>query len=359
MRFPVFFSAAGFCVAATAALADDLTIVSWGGAYTESQKEAYFRPWMAHTGHQILTEVYNGGLAEIKVQVQAGSVTWDLVDVEDADARLGCDEGLLEEVDVALLPPAADGTPAGEDFFEGALRDCAIGTVVWSTAYAYDRNQLETSPATIRDFFDLGTFPGRRGMRKTPKANLEMALVADGVPPDRVYEVMATPEGIDRAFAQLDRIKEHVVWWEVGAQPPQLLADGEVVMSTAYNGRIFDAFAAEGQSLVMVWDAQLIEISYWVIPRGAPNRELALDFVAFASAPENMAVQASRISYAPVRRSAFQSIGSYYRDPELDMGPHMPTWPDNMKTAIWHDGEFWADHLDELNERFNAWLIEG
>ena len=350
--------AAGFCFAATTALADDLTVVSWGGAYTKSQVEAYHKPWMASTGHRILSEDYSGGLAEVKAQVEAGHVTWDVVDVEDAEAVLGCDEGLLEEIDPSILPPDSDGMPAEEDFHEGSISPCAIGSVVWSTGYAYDRNRLSPGPATIRDFFDLEKFPGRRGMRKSPKVNLEMALVADGVAPDRVYEVLSTPEGTDRAFAKLDSIKAHVLWWEVGAQPPQLLVDGEVVMSTAYNGRVFNAFAAEGQSLVMVWDAQVLATDRWAVVKGAPNRELALEFIKFASMPENMAVQASWISYAPVRRSAAELIGAYHANPELAMRPHMPTWPDNMKTAIWNDEEFWADRLDELNERFNAWLVE-
>ncbi|MCY4611420.1 MAG: ABC transporter substrate-binding protein [Gammaproteobacteria bacterium] len=358
MKFSAFFYATGLCFAATAASAGELTIVSWGGAYTKSQTEAYYKPWMANTGHRILSEDYSGGLSEVKAQVEAGNVSWDVVDVEDAEAILGCDEGLFEEIDPAILPPAPDGTPAEEDFLEGTIEDCAIGTVVWSTAYAYNRERLSPPPTTIQDFFDLEKFPGRRGMRKTPKVNLEIALVADGVPPGQVYEVMATPEGIDRAFAKLDSIREHVLWWEVGAQPPQLLVDGEVIMSTAYNGRIFNALTAEGQPLAMVWDAQVLAMDNWVVVKGAPNLELALDFIRFASMPENMAVQASWISYAPVRKSASELVGNYHADPDLEMGPHLPTWPDNMKTAIWHDEEFWADHIDELNERFNAWLIK-
>lgn len=347
-----------FCLSTMNATAGEITVVSFGGAYTKSQIEAYHKPWMARTGHRILSEDYNGGLAQIKAQVQAGHVTWDVVDSQAAEVLLGCDEGLHEEIDFSILPPAPDGTPAEQDFYEGTLTECAVGTIAWSTVFAYDPRQLSPAPTTIRDFFDLQKFPGRRGMRRSPKANLEMALVADGVPPDQVYEVLATPEGIDRAFARLDTIKDQVIWWESGAQPPQLLVDGEVVMSTAYNGRIFNAFAAEGQPLVVVWDAQVLTVNSWVIVKGTPNLELALDFLTFVSSPENMAVQASWISYAPARRSASAMIGSYHADPELDMQPHMPTAPDNIRTAVWNNKEFWADQVDELNERFNAWLVD-
>ena len=214
--------------------ADSITVVSWGGAYTKSQVEAYHKPWMAATGNTIVSEDYNGGIAEIKAQVEAGNVTWDLVDVELSDAVRACDEGLIEPIDHSALPAAPDGTAAADDFIEGTLHECAVANIVWSTIFAYDKSKMPTAPSSIADFFDTEKFPGKRGVRKNPKANLEMALMADGVAAADVYEVLGTDEGVDRAFAMLDKIKADAVWWEAGAQPPQLLADGEVAMTTAY-----------------------------------------------------------------------------------------------------------------------------
>lgn len=342
--------------AAGVAMAGEITVVSWGGAYTKSQVEAYHKPWIAKTGNSIVSEDYNGGLAEVKSQVEAGNVTWDLVDVEMSDAVRGCDEGLLEEIDPSILPAGADGTPAMDDFIEGTITDCAVATIVWSTIFAYDHSVLANGPTTIGDFFDLEKFPGKRGMRKSPKANLEMALAADGVAAADIYDVLSTPEGVDRAFAVLDKIKDETVWWEAGAQPPQLLADGEVTMTTAYNGRIFNAVAAEDKPFTIVWDAQNFDLDLWVIPKGAPNKDLAMDFVAFSTATEQLAAQASYISYGPVRKSSAPLVGSFHNKPDLDMGPQMPTAPDNFATAVQSDFEFWADNQDELNERFNAWL---
>ena len=122
----------------SAASAGSITAVSWGGAYTKSQVEAYHKPWASKTGHQVVSEDYGGGLAEIRSQVEAGNVTWDIVDVELSDAVLGCDEGLLEEIDPSMLPAGADGTPAMQDFIPGSITDCAVGNIVWSTIYAYD-----------------------------------------------------------------------------------------------------------------------------------------------------------------------------------------------------------------------------
>ncbi len=337
--------------------ADSITVVSWGGAYTNSQVEAYHKPWIAATGNQIISEDYNGGVAEIKAQVEAGNVTWDVVDVELSDAIRACDEGLLEEMDHSTLPAAPDGTPATDDFLPGTLYDCAVANIVWSTIFAYDKSKMADGPTTIADFFDLEKFPGKRGLRKNPKANLEMALMADGVPSGEVYEVLGTAEGVDRAFAKMDTIKGDVVWWEAGAQPPQLLADGEVVMTTAYNGRIFNAVASEDKPFEIVWDGQIWDLDLWVVPKGTPNKDLAMEFVAYSTATEQLAAQASYISYGPARQSSGPLVGKFHNK-DIDMGPQMPTSADNLTNAIQNDFEFWADNQDELDERFNAWLAK-
>jgi putative spermidine/putrescine transport system substrate-binding protein len=209
--------------------------------------------------------------------------------VEFSDAVRLCDEGLLEEIDPSILPAAPDGTPATEDFIEGALQDCAVANIVWSTIFAYNSENVEGTPTTIADFFDTEKFPGKRGLRKSAKATLEMALMADGVPAAEVYDMLETDEGIDRAFAKLDTIKDDIVWWEAGAQPPQLLADGEVVMSTAYNGRIFNAAVAEGQPLEVVWDGQILDFDLFVVPKGAPHLEDAMKYIAFATDTQRLA----------------------------------------------------------------------
>jgi len=217
-------------------------------------------------------------------------VTWDVVDVELSDAIRACDEGLLETIDHSTLPAAPDGTPATEDFLPGTLHDCAVANIVWSSVYAYDSSKTRNwnTPTTMADFFNTKAFPGKRGMRKSPKVTMEFALIADGVPVGEVYNVLGTEEGVARAFAKLDTIKDDVVWWEAGAQPPQLLADGEVVFSTAWNGRVFNAKNAEGQSFEMVWDGQIYDLDLWVIPKGSKNKEAALDFVAFSTATEQL-----------------------------------------------------------------------
>jgi len=358
LKYGISAAVALFVGLGTSAWAKELTIVSWGGAYTKSQIKAYHEPYTAMTGTKINSEDYSGGLAEVKAQVESKNVKWDIVDVELSDAIRGCDEGILEPIDASILPPAPDGTPAAKDFIDGALSECAVANIVWSTIYAYDKTKFKSNaPKTMADFFNVKDFPGKRGMRKGPKANLEFALIADGVATSDVYKLLNTPEGVNRAFAKLDQLKDDVVWWEAGAQPPQLLADGEVTMTTAYNGRIFGAVASEGKPFEIVWDGQILDLDLFVIPKGAPNKEEALKFIAFATDTQRLADQAKYISYGPARKSSGALVGKF-QDGKIDMAPHMPTAEANMKVSLLNDFAFWADNQDQLNERFTAWLAK-
>ena len=341
-----------------AAAADEaITVVSWGGAYTKSQIKAYHEPFTEKFGVKVNSEDYNGGLAQVRAQVEAGNVTWDLVDAELSDAQIGCDEGILETLDHVALPPAPDGTSARDDFIEGTLHECGVGSIVWSTVVTFDKSKFaDAQPATLGDFFDVAKFPGKRGLRKSPKVNLEWALMADGVAPGDVYDVLSTSEGVDRAFKVLDKIKGDVIWWEAGAQPPQMLADGEVAMTSVFNGRVFNAIAVENKPFEIIWDNQVWDIDIFIMPKGAPNKDKAMEFLKFATDTQRLADQAAWISYGPVRKSSVPLIGKH-AEAGIEMGPHMPTAPANFATALQNDYLWWADNQDELTERFNAWLV--
>ena len=343
---------------AFAASAQELTVMSWGGAYGEAQTEAHVKPWSAASGFAAKMTDSDNPATPIKAMVEAGNVTIDVASIEYADAIRLCDEGMLEPIDIASLPAGADGTAAADDFLPGAVTECAVSTDIWSNVFAYDTTKLTgTVPTTAADFFDLTKFPGKRGLKKGAKAVLEFALIADGVPVGEVYDVLGTPEGVDRAFAKLDTIKSEVVWWEAGSQAPQLLADGEVVMTTAYNGRIFNAAIAENKPFQIVWDGQIYENEMYAIPKGAPNKDKALEFIAYATSTEGLRAQATYISYGPARKSALAEE-LVYKDGKTVMGPHLPTAPENMGNALETSADFWVDRNAELNERFNAWLAQ-
>ena len=344
------------CTAAFAA--ESITVTSFGGAFSQSQIEAYQKPFSAKTGVTVNAEVYNGGLAEVRAQVQAGNVTWDVVDLEKQDVVGACDEGLLEPIDWSTLPPAPDGTPAEKDFIPGALHECAVATIVWTTIVAYDETKFPgEKPTKLADFFDIKKFPGMRAISKRPVVALEFALMADGVPPGEVYKTLSTDAGMDRAFKKLDTIKENLIFWEAGAQPPQMLADGEVVMTTAYNGRIFNAQVKENKPFVIIWDHHVYNWDMYTIPKGTKNKKTAMEFLKFATDTQRLADQASWISYGPVRKSSVPLISTYHGT-DIKMAPHMPTAPENFKNALETDVEWWADNQDEINKRYNAWMAK-
>ncbi len=321
-----------------------ITVVSWGGAYQKSQDQAYFKPFEVKYGVKVGTEEYNGEIAKIRAMAQSGNVSWDVIDVDSATALQGCDDGLFVKLDWKKV---ADE----KRFIEGTTTDCAVGTVVYSTVFAYDGDRIKDGPTTVADLFDLKKYPGKRGFWKSPVSTLEFALMADGVPREKIYATLKTPAGIDRAFKKLDTIKSQVVWWEAGAQPPQLLASGEVAMTTAWNGRIFDANKNEHKNFKIVWDGQMPDFDYWVIVKGSKHIDEAYKFLAFASSADVMANQSKYISYGPTNVDAIPMIvPAVLKD--------LPTAPDNNKTSLALDASYWADHGDELRKRFNTWLAQ-
>ena len=334
----------------------EITVVSWGGAYTMSQQRAYGDTW---TGGKINWENYNGGLGEIRAQVEAGNVQWDIVDVLPDQARVGCDEGLFEELPRDRFVPAPDGTPMDEELMVPLPNDCVVPQIWWSYAAFYDKTKFPgEKPKTMADFYDVKKFPGKRGIHSWANANIEMALVADGVDPKKVYEVMDTPEGIDRAFAKLDTIKDHIVFWSSGSKPLEFVKSGETVMALAYNGRVGDAILMEGEPFVVIWDGQVLEEEWLVMIKGSKNYDEALNFLIHASAPEQQAGQAKWVNYGPMRKSGLAIIeaGEPWFNTGIDVLPHMPNRDEVMPRSVFANPEWWADNGDEIAERFAAWM---
>jgi putative spermidine/putrescine transport system substrate-binding protein len=319
-----------------------LTVVNFGGANGAAQKKAYFEPF-EKTGAKVLQVEYNGEQAKIKAMVEAKNVTWDVVEVESPDINRGCDEGLFEKMDWSKVGNKAD-------FQKAAVHECGVGVFIWSTVMAYDAEKLKVAPVTWADFWNTKKFPGKRGMRKGPRYNLEFALMADGVKTTDVYKVLATKEGADRAFKKMTELKPNIQFWEAGAQPPQFLVAGDVTMTTAYNGRI-DAAQREGKKLAITWTGGIYDLDYWVMPKGTPNKELAQKFITLASTPDAQAEYARNISYGPTNNKALAKL-----DPKvLAM---LPTSPANSKTALQFNITFWADQGEALEKRFAAWAAQ-
>lgn len=344
--------------------ASEMTVVSWGGAYQNSQVKAYSDPYAAMTDVKfIYDESSNEAVAKLRAMNEAGNVTWDLVDVEGPDAVRLCDEGLAMEINADEdLAAAPDGTPASKDFGESLISGCFIPQIVFSTTFGYRTDVAAwngATPTSVCDVFDLEKFPGKRALEKRPKKNIEWALLCDGVSKADLYKVMETDEGIDRALAKLGTIKDEVIWWSAGADTPQLLADGEIVMGSTYNGRLFSVIEEQKQPVAMLWDYQVFDFDGWIVPAGLPEDRLnrVKSFLKFATDTQRLADQAKYISYGPARASSAPLVGKH-EELGIDMAPHMPTDPANMGNILVNNIEWWANYADDVDAKFQAWLAK-
>jgi len=325
--------------------ADSVTVVSWGGAYQDSVRKAFFEPFMKDTGDKVVEEEFNGEIAKIRAMVESNNVTWDVVENDSMTTIAACAEGIVEKIDWDKLGMKR------EEFISADASECVVPSILYATVVAYDTTKVSEPPKSVAALFDLQKYPGKRGLQKSPFVNLEWALIADGVAVKDVYDVLSTPEGVDRAFAKLDTIKKDVIWWEAGAQPPQLLADGQVILTSAWNGRIYKAAKEDKKPFAVMWDNQALDWQGWNVVKNAKNRDAAYRFIAFAGRPDRQADQTNYISYGPGNKEAITKTNP-------DIVGDLPTNPSNMTTGFIINASFWADNLDTLRERFNVWVAQ-
>jgi len=346
-------------------MAKEMTIVSWGGAYSNSQLKAYHEPYMAaNPGFKIINdESSNEAVAKLRAMAEAKNITWDLVDVEGPDSQRLCDEGLAMEIDFdKVLAPGKDGSTPTKDFGDSLINKCFIPQIVFSTTFGYRTDVAEWNgkkPEDLCAVFDTKTFPGKRSLEKRPKKNLEWALLCDGVEKAKLYEVLSTPEGVDKALAKLDTIKKDVIWWSAGAETPQRLADKEVVIGSTYNGRLFDVIEEKKQPVAMLWDYEIFDFDGWVVPANLPEDRKArvLDYLKVSTDTQHLADQAKYISYGPARASSQPLVGKH-AVLGIEMAPHMPSNPENAKRFLVNNIEWWSNNEDEMNKKFEAWLAK-
>lgn len=336
---------ASFLIALPAAgFSQDLTVVDYGGAFQEAMKKVYYDPFVAEKGANLKVESWDGGLGVLRSRAAAADPGWDIVDVETADIILGCEEGLFEPLDYSRIAPQ-------DTFIPGAVKECGVAVLLYNEGIAYDKDKLANPPTGWADFFDTKKFPGKRALRLTPIVSLPGALIADGVPPTEVYDVLATEEGIDRAFAKLDTIKDDLIFWKAGAQPPQLLASGEVVMTTSYNGRIDAANRDDNRNFGFVWNESMQTFDYWAIMAGSPRKDAAYEFLNFFNRPEVQAKFPDAIAYGVVQTAASPMINP-------DRLADIPSNPAHIAVSVPPNDEFWPEHIDRLTERMQTWASE-
>ncbi len=330
---------------------NEITFTSWPGPYMRSQMLGFVRPYEAQNDIRVHVASYNGGIGEIRDQVESANVLWDVVDLTQADSLRACNEGLLERIDDIALPNGADGSNARDDFVEGALNPCGVGVIVWATAFAYSHNAYgDAQPTSIADFFDTKKYPGARGIRNDPTVVMEWALMADGVGREDVYSTLETPEGIERALAKMDSIRPGLKLWQTGREPVRLINNGDVAMSMVWATTGAVASKEAGANFSMVWDGRVIELDLFGIPKGSRYKEEALDFIRFASSSKSLADMVSHLPNGPTRRSSL----AFLSDEVLSQIPNGPAYQDQI--SIQSDARWWSNNHAVLEEAFQAWI---
>ncbi len=328
-----------------------ITFTTWTGPYMRSQMLGFVRPYESTNNLRVNVEHYNGGITEIRDQVESANVIWDVVDLTQADSLRACEEGLLEDLSGIQWPDGIDGTPATEDFVEGALNDCGVGVIVWGTAFAYRNNAfLDKQPESIADFFDTKTFPGPRAIRNDPTVIMEWALMADGVKREDVYPMLETEDGVQRALKIMNTIRTGLQIWEIGRQPVRMLNTGEVVMSSVWATTGAVASLEEGAAFTMIFDGRVIELDLFGIPKGSLYKDEAIEFIRFASSSHSLANMVTYLPNGPTRKSSIPLLP----DEILAQIPNGPVYED--KAYILSDAEWWADNHARLEEAFQTWF---
>jgi len=338
--------AAVVSLGASAALAGDLTIVSWGGAYQDAQSKAIFEPVAKEMGIAIKQETY-GGISDVRLQVQAGAVTWDIIDTGSGGGARGYVEGLLEPLDYDMIDVS--------NFVPGTWLPGCVGTITFSTVFAYNTETYsgDNVPKTWADFWDVEKFPGTRSYRSKYSGALEPALMADGVPPEKVYEVLDSEEGIMRAINKIRELKPHIaIWWASGAQHAQLMKDSEVDMTTGWNGR-FDVAIADGAKAAYNYDGGLLDYDCFGIVKGAPNKDLAMKFLAEASKASYQAAMPQYITYGPTNRDAYD-LGVI----DAAVAPMLPSHPDNAAKQLVINNDWYAKWEEFASEKYQEMVAE-
>ncbi len=327
-----FAAVAAFVAVSAPVHADNMVFSSWGGTTQDAQKAAWASPFTEKSG---ITVVQDGptDYGKLKAMVEAGEVTWDVVDVEGDYAAQAGKNGQLEKLDFSVI----DKSKLDPRF----VTDYSVGSFYYSFVIGCNADAVKACPKTWADLFDTAKFPGKRTFYKwSAPGVIEAALLADGVAADKLY-----PLDLDRAFKKLDTIKSDIVWWSGGAQSQQLLASAEAPFGSVWNGRM-TALAATGIKVETSWEQNITAADALVVPKGSPNVEAAMKFIALATSAEPQAALAKATGYAPINVDSAKLM-----DPET-----AKTLPDQQTASqVNADMNYWADNRDAIGEKWYAW----
>jgi putative spermidine/putrescine transport system substrate-binding protein len=329
---------------------DPITVVSWGGSYGAAQDAALFYPASIASGIPIIRES-GASMSKTCLQVESGSVTWDLVVTGSGGSATAAAKGCLEKIDYSVVDVS--------DFIPGMYTDYCVGTDVFATVMAWNTDKYgqpgsSTAPNSWADFWDVKKFPGTRAYRaNNVDGALEPALMADGVPMDKVYEVLSTKAGIKRAIDKIRELKPHItVFWGSGAQQAQLMKDAEVDMTTGWNGR-FDNVKKDGAKVGYTFNQAMYNMDCIAMPKGAPNKDRAMKFLAEMSKPQYQAMLPFHITYGPTNKKAYEITTA-----SKELLESLPSHPKNVPLMLPTNLDWYAKHKDTALEMYMELMSE-
>ena len=313
---------------------------SSGGTYGENVIKAFFTAFEKECGIKVTQVTDARTYAQMKQYVQSGNVPWDIGGTRaDQEYPLGIKEGLFRELPANYWDGIKDQLTPGSYSAYGA----------WSTPYSdvlvYSTKAFPKGMKTWADFWNVKDYPGARTMQNSP-ANLVMALIADGVAPDKIY-----PLDLDRAFKKMDELRPHIrSYWTSGDQPVQGVANGEFVAGTAWNGRVNAALKA-GKPVAPSWNGALLRVSWNFILKGAPHPRAAEALLYYMQRTEGQVELAKLSGYTGGNKNVVKVV-------DVDLAEALATSPEHVKVASVVDAQWWADNNAAVQARWSAWVAK-
>lgn len=329
--------------AASAVSAQDVVIVFAGGTAQDAHRQAVWTPAAEALGIEFAEDT-SQNWTDAKAQVDAGAVSWDIINLSMGQVQLAVDAGILVKLPIDIVDRS--------QFAPGTVNDYCVGNTVFSQIISYNTDMWgDNGPENMVDFFDTAIFDGVRGLTRGARGNIEGAAMALGNSHDEVYPFLSTEEGLDAAFEKLAELiaSSEVIWWESGAQLTQLIIDGQIDLSYGWDGRIVTA-QDEGAPVRPVYQDGILDTDCYAILKGGPNTETAIEFLAEISKAEYTKDLVKYIAYGSPNLRA-------YDDYSAETLSRLTSSPANVAGQMALGVDFWGENGTMLSERFDAMLL--
>lgn len=328
----------------TAKAAEDKTVIfaGWGGNWQKAERTFYFDSFEKASGIKVI-DVPNVNLAKIKTMVDAKNVEWDVVQALGMWVPQKASSGdLWEKLDYSVIK--TDGVP--KDLVDPyGVSNASFAMILAYNTKAYPAGKAQ--PASWVDFWDIKKFPGKRGTLNQPRYSLEMALLADGVPMDKLY-----PLDVDRAFKKWDTIKSNTLFWDQWPQAPTLLASGELTMTLSNPPRILGLLQTEKNAPVAIaWKQGIMTTDFLCVPRGSKRKENAFKLISWMLDAKLQAAYATDTTVGPSNFKALDLLDAKTKE-------MLPSYRFQKGDLVSFDRGWWAANIDKMTERWNQWKLK-